>query len=91
MPEHVSKTGLKHWYITDYEGPWQVCSSPRCTTRYPHGYWYLVNTKTDDARIIGPVSLKGKNWHDEACLKAEELNKAWEDEHTLQPLERMAD
>lgn len=91
MPEHVSKTGLKHWYITSYGGPWQVCSSSRPTAQYPRGFWYVLNTKTDATHVVGPVSLKGKNWYDEARLKAEELNAKWLDEHTLHPLERMMD
>lgn len=92
MPEHVSKSGMVHWYITHYDGPWQVCSSTNTMQgKYPIGFWYIVNIKTDATRLIGPVKLKGNNWYARACETAEELNKVWRDEHTLQPLERMAD
>ena len=69
MPEYIGPDERRHWYITDYEGPWQVCSGrPGCG--YSSKTWYILNIKTGRTKKIGPVKLKGKNYFDAACEEA---------------------
>ncbi len=37
--------------------------------------WYIVNTATGRKRCIGPVKLKGVNYHDRAVALAKQRNK----------------
>ena len=74
MPEYIGPDERKHWYITDYDGDWQVCSGGP-GTGYDSRTWYILNTKTGRTRKIGPVRMRGKNYCDEARAEAERRNK----------------
>lgn len=73
MPEFVGNDGRKHFYVTDYDGPWQVCSGGPFTG-YSDRTWYIVNIETGKTKKIGPVTGKGKNYHDAACEEAKRRN-----------------
>lgn len=76
--EIFDKRGNRHYYITSFNGDWQVCQSlsTRKTNgrQNPHGFWYILNVKTHDTKYIGPVQLKGANYFDRACSECETRN-----------------
>lgn len=64
----------RYWVITSGgstgDGPWHVgYPSPR-----PDNSWYIVNEQTEEARKIGPVTMSGHNYFDEAVNEARRLN-----------------
>lgn len=68
--------GVEHFYITGYDGPWQVCNGyTSFNKKYPRGYWYILNTKTGTTKIVGPVKTKGVNYFDLASEEAKTRNE----------------
>lgn len=65
------------WCITTGTliGPWHVASLNDGGGRA--GSWYIVNVDTKQSKRIGPVRMKGKNWHDEAMDVARERNEKY--------------
>ena len=81
MPQIVdTNSDITNYYITAFDGDWQVCSSSSTSIKiatkrkYKHGFWYILNIRTFRTKIIGPIQLKGKNYFDEACKVAQERN-----------------
>lgn len=61
MPKVITPDWILHYYITDLDGPWQVCSTACCKK------WYIVNIETGRSKVIGPVNGKRVNYFDKAC------------------------
>lgn len=78
MPHLIKKNGDMFWFITCYDGPWQVYSSATYSTDMIRSAWGIVNILDGKHREIGkPTAARSRskiNYYDKSCEKARELN-----------------
>lgn len=86
MPMLTNKKGESAWFITSFDGPWQVFSSRKDHDDAPsQSIWGTVNILTGKMFNVG-TSAPGskKNYYDKACEKARELNIKERERHFQQ-------
>ena len=81
MPTLIRKNGDAFWFITTFDGPWQVYSTITYATGASGSGWGIVNVSDGKHRHVGKPSKPGsrskKNYYEVACEKARELNEQY--------------
>jgi len=62
--------------VETLDGPWYVTGGVK--------HWIIINVLTRKTKTIGPVRMKGTNYHDRACLEAQRRNALFLKEHRLE-------
>jgi hypothetical protein len=87
MPKLTNKKGERAWFITRYDGPWQVFSSRSDSDGRLTSVWGVVNVSTGQMVNCGTSSPKKKiNYYDRACGKALILNSEERGRHMIRAL-----